>query len=429
MKGVIVRIWGRIRLVIITLLLLGAAILLASRGGDDARPHTELLPGHSSDAGSETRTTDAAYAQAPHSESLVMIQGLKAQRLVIWPLNGSAPPLEIDRQVTLWPLLPSPDGGRVLYGTQHTVMVLDVAARRAIIAGTLPPNGRLVYAQWSPDSRALAYVVQTPAHFSAYYTRADGTTEAALMVEVPTGLELDVGWLADGGDPVSISLGVGPRGGLETIYYRYHPPTGKITMLPPDTAIVQPWSPLRAPDGQRQVFAMKSWDESRYSGACHTGPLGLAGPEWLPLALRTLGYKIEVAFEIDGLFMDRPTWLDDGRIVFRTTADPVCTALDSGFYAGEVGKDPVKLVSAEPRYVADAADKVLWTASYALSPDQARIAWNENDYDTQRSRVLVAPLDSAGDVTTLFDTAKVDTPDAPFAFQDEVMILYFIWLP
>lgn len=429
------RLSGR-NLAVAALLAVLVGIVFAELRGGGGMSRTELLPDANDPAvGDTSRGVDTAAVtptRAPTAPTLVMIQGLTAQRLVIWPLDGSMPPLEVDRQVSMWPLLPSPDGQQVLYGTQHTVMVLDVAELRAFIVGTLPGGSRLIYAQWSPDGQAITYVVQTPFYLAAYYTLADGSAEAQLMLEVPSGLDLDVAWLPDG-DPVAITLGVGSRGGLVTVKYRYSPVDGTLTTLPPDAATIQPWVPLHSPDGSQQVYSVTTWDEARYTGECSTGPLAVVGGgDWLPLMLRLAIYEPAIAFEIDGLYMDRPTWLADGRIVFRTVADPICTTLNSGFYIGELGREPVKLVESEPQYVSDDAEKLLWTASYALSPDETQIAWNESDLDAQRSRIYVKPIDSdvedGANVRVLFET---DAPQAgvPFTFQDEMMILYFVWLP
>lgn len=424
-------------LAVAALLAVIVGILITELRSGGGMSRTELLPGVSDDpaVGDTSRSVDAVAVTPPRVPSvpaLVMIQGLTAQRLVIWPLDGSMPPLEVDRQVSMWPLLPSPDGRQVLYGTQHTVMVLDVTALRAVIVGTLPGGSRLIYAQWSPGGQAIAYVVQTPFYLAAYYTLADGSAAAQLMLEVPSGLDLDVAWLPDG-DPVAITLGVGSRGGLVTVKHRYSPADGTVTTLPPGVATIQPWAPMLSPDGSQQVYSVKTWEEARYTGECSTGPLAVVGGgDWLPLMLRLAIYTPEIAFEIDGLYMDRPTWLADGRIVFRTVADPICTTRSSGFYIAELGRAPVTLVESEPQYVSDDAEKLLWTASYALSPDETQIAWNESDLDAQRSRIYVKPIDAdagdGSDVRVLFET---DAPQAgvPFAFQDEMMILYFVWLP
>ena len=112
-------------------------------------------------------------------------------------------------------------------------------------------------------------------------------------------------------------------------------------------------------------------------------------------------------------------------------------AVDSGNVAvfdepAQFSLEPVKLVDAEPKYVADEADKLLWTASYALSPDQTRIAWNETDIDRQVSRIYARSLESTAgdgsDLDVMFETDSVE-PGVPFAFQDELMVLYFVWLP
>lgn len=361
------------------------------------------------------------------SESLLMIQGLKSRRLVIWPLLGDEPPHEIDTQVASLELLPDPGGTRVLYGTDRAVMVLDAGRRRATIVGVLPEGARLTAAQWSPDGSALAYVIRESAHLAAFYTRADGSADAQEMLNVHYGLGLDVGWLADG-RPVVIYLGLGPVGGFETQIELYDPGTGERNPLPPDTAIIQPWSPWRSPDGTQQIYGTSEWEDMRYKGQCRTGPLVLLGPDWLQVAVQSGGAKYKVAFELEGLFMDWPTWLDDGRVIFRGTADPVCTPLDSGLYIGEIGRIPRKLVAAAPSYFAsDESEKDSWSVAYALSPGQTHLAWTENDVEAQRSTIHLTAL-AGGPTEILFQTSPVTDP-APFAYRDQEMILHFIWLP
>jgi hypothetical protein len=361
------------------------------------------------------------------SDSLLMIQGLKSRQLVIWSLSGDAPPHVIDAQLATLELLPDPAGTRVLYGTDRAVMVLDVAQRRATIVGVLPVGASLTAAQWSPNGSDLAYVIRQDTRLIAYVTRADGSSDAHMMFETHYGLGLDVGWLADG-RPVIVYLGLGPIGGFETQLRRYDPASGESLPLPPDTPIIQPWSPWRSPDSAQQIYGTSEWEDSRYKGQCKTGPLVLIGPDWLPVAARgdMQGYK--VAFELKGLFMDWPTWLDDGRIVFRGIADPVCTPLGSGLYIGEIGHIPRKLVSAEPSYFADESEKQTWSVAYALSPGQTHIAWTDNDVEAQRSTIYLTALDGSSVTDILFQTPPVTDP-APFAYRDEEMILHFIWLP
>ena len=358
--------------------------------------------------------------------ALLLVQGLKARRLVLVPLEGSSP-IEIDRGVMSWPLLPDPAGGKVLYATERAVMVLDIHNRRATMVGTLPEGGRVVVGQWSPDGEAVAFVVQAEDALIATYARADGRDDPVELMRGPDGLDLDVAWLADG-RPVVLTLGLGPVGGFKTYRRLVDPATGESTLLPPDTSLIQPWMPWRSPDGSQQLYTTTTWEDARFHGACRTGSLGLAGAEWLPSHAVRPDASLTIAFEIEGLFMDRPFWLDDGRIVFRAIADPVCTTLESGLYVARLGDEPEPLVAAEPDYVADESDKVMWSTSYALSPDQARIAWTENDDGGQRAYVWVMPLDG-GERESLFTSAPVPPDAVPFSFRDREMILYFIWLP
>ncbi len=368
-----------------------------------------------------------AQAADPPPDTLVVIQGLTARRLVVVRLDGSDPPQEVDHAVITWPLVPSPDGTRVLYATERTVMVLDVSLRRAAIVGVLDEDAHLILAQWAPDGHAIAYVVQTSQQRIAYYTLPDGSLTAREMARVPSGLPLDVAWLPEG-MPVSIALGLGPVGGFEAHYQLFDPASGDIIPLPPDVTTMQPWSPWRSPDGMQQVYAASTWDDARYQGACLTGALALTGPEWLYVAART-GLAVEAtAFELNGLYMDRPTWLKDGRIVFRGIADKVCTSLDSGIYIGELGEAPHALVAAEPDYVSDNSDKLLWSTSYALDAAQTHLIWTDNSIESGEGRVQAMALDG-GPISTLFQTAPV-LPDAPpFAFRDTEMLLYVIRLP
>jgi hypothetical protein len=442
-----VRLTGR-HVVIAALLVALASIAILSSSSGPSHSRTELLPGI--DLFGESAASSAAElrqtpAYNPGAEALVVIQGLTARRLVLWPLDGSTPPQEIDHHIDIYalqPLLPSPDGTRVLYGTEHTVMVLDVHARRSIIVGLLPANSNLLYAQWSPDSRAIAFVVQTPLRLVSYYTLADGTVDAQGMLDVPYGLSLDVGWLPDY-TPVSMTLCVGIRGGLETLYYRFDPASGITENLTdvltenlvdaaptPPLTVIQPWSPRRSPGGMLQVYAAKSWEETRYQGTCRTGPLAISDNTWLAQTLRTVNYQDQIAFEIDGLYMDHPTWLDDGQIVFRAIADPICTDLESGFYLTTLGQTPIQIIHAEPEYISDEENKLLFTSTYALSPDQSRIAWIYNDITSARSIAYALPLDDPVNASpeALLETG-MPSADVPFAFQDEEMILYFAWLP
>lgn len=447
------RLTGR-HVVITTLLvtLFSSAIFILSSSTARNTSRIERLPGASVFGGagaSQPNMLRLTPAYAPDGEALVLIQGMTARRLVLWPLDGHTPPQEIDHQVG-GVLVPSPDGTRVLYGTDHTVMVLDIHARRSIIVGLLPPDSRLIYAQWSPDNRAIVYIVRAPhdldpphplLHLTSYYTLADGSADAQPMLNARYGLSLDVGWTPDG-YPVSMTLGVGTRGGLTTLYYRYDPGTGRLDnlndVLPvnvvdepgPSVTVIQPWYPWRSPDGTLQIYPTTSWEETRYQGACHRGPLAIADATWLAQTLRTVNYQHRIEFDIAGLYMDHPIWLDDGRIVFRAVADPVCTDLNSGFYIAELGHMPVQIIDAEPEYVPDDESKLLWVSNYALSPDQTRIAWIHNDIANGRATAYAIPLDHPLDAVpeTLLETGAV-LVDPGFKFQNEEMILYFVWLP
>jgi len=281
--------------------------------------------------------------------------------------------------------------------------------------------------QWSPDARSVAYVAQTADSLVAYYARAVGEQGAVEILRVPDGMYLDVGWLPDG-RPVAITLGLGPVGGFEASLQAYDPTTGTTAWIASDSDLIQPWTPWRSPDGTQQIYATTTWEESRYRGACRSGPLALVGDLWLPVAILGGEADPQIAFAMEGMFMDRPFWLDDGRIIFRAIADPVCTSLESGLYIATIGGEPVQLVAAEPDYTADESDKVLWSTSFAVSPDQAQIAWTENDDTRQRALIHVMPLDG-GPVATLFASPPIADDAIPFTFRDREMILYFIWLP
>lgn len=362
------------------------------------------------------------------AEALLLVQGLTAHRLVLWPLDGGAP-VEIDRGVSARPLIVSPEGQRVIYGTQGAALVLDVPAHRAAIVGSFAGGGQLITAQWSPDGRQVAYVVQQGAGLIAYLARADGTADARIMGTTSAGLDLDIAWTGQG-DPVLLTLGVGPSGGLARIAQRFDPISGALIVLPDTTPLLQLWDPRRAPDGAAQVFALRSWDEARYHGRCGSGPLGLVGTEWLPVALRMLSPQLSIAFEVEGLYFDQPTWLADGRIVFRAVADTVCTAQRSGVYMARLGETPAPIVEAEPDYVADDADKPLWVTSYALSPDQSRLAWTEHavgaHYATVYARALAGDP-AANPVETLLVITPAPDPD-PFAYRDDHLVLQMVWL-
>jgi len=191
--------------------------------------------------------------------------------------------------------------------------------------------------------------------------------------------------------------------------------------------VYQPWAPWKSPDGSQQVYSESSWEEARYKGTCQTGPLALTGDEWLYATVQGIVQPQHVIFEMEGMYLDRPTWLPDDRIVFRAVADDICTPQPSGLYVARIGQAPVKLVEAEPEYVSDESDKLLWSTSYALDPSYTRIAWSENDLEAERSTIYVMPL-AGGEPEVLFQTAPPDSTVA-FAYRDSETILYFIWLP
>src|SRR5690606_5507391 len=96
-----------------------------------------------------------------NNSALVMVQGLVERRLVIWPVSGVKPPLAVDHHVAVWLLMPDPTRSRVLYHTDRAMMVLDLDVQRAHIVGQLPPESTIIAAQWSPDGRAVAFVVES----------------------------------------------------------------------------------------------------------------------------------------------------------------------------------------------------------------------------------------------------------------------------
>lgn len=363
-----------------------------------------------------------------NNSALVMVQGLVERRLVIWPVSGVKPPLAVDHHVAVWLLMPDPTRSRVLYHTDRAMMVLDLDVQRAHIVGELPPESTIIAAQWSPDGRAVAYVVESGNNWIAYTTLANGSQAAAEMLRVPRGLPLDVAWLADG-RPVAIYMGVGPVGGLEAQYWLYDPATGEGLPLSPEVETFQPWSPWRSPDGRHQVYPMASWGRVRYGEACIEGALGLVGSEWLYLtSLGARGTPRAVAFAIDNMYLDRPTWLSDGRVVFRGVADRACKAAGSGLFVARLGGEPRRIVTIEPVFDSGDPDELLWSVPYAVSPDQQSVAWVKNDVQAGRSTVFLSPIDGEAPAQTLFETGPI-TSREPFAFHDQEMILQLLWLP
>ncbi len=428
----------RFKRALIVVLAGGVIVALASAAlsDDDAPAYTVALNPSREDSTSPPPEVVVANVRLPGGASpgsaLVLVQGMVERRLMYWPLVGTMPPREIDHHVRSWPLLADPGGRRVFYATETTAMVFDAQARRSVIVGEFQPDDVIWAVQWSPDGTALAYVVVTENDMVAYYARADGSRPARQMIAVRTGLHLDVAWLPDG-RPVAIYLGVGELGGLEPRYEVYNPGIGEMMPLPDDAAWVQTWQPWRSPDGRWSVYSMRAWEETTYRLGCLSGPLGLSDARWLDMA--SAGEPVtgkssdHTAFEIPGVYLDRPTWLQDGRIVFRGRADGSCTDAATGLYVAAVGEEPVLLAEAGTPYQADeqTGKTTYWAVSYHLSPDETLVAWVDNDEFTRTSRVRLTSL-VTGVTTTLYSTPfRLSGP--AFFYQDEQMILHFTWLP
>jgi hypothetical protein len=360
----------------------------------------------------------------------VIIQGLVERRLVVWPLDGSIAPQPVDDHVNLWPLLPDPTGEKVLYSAGKSVFVLNVRERRSVMVGMLPAQSKITQAQWSPDSRAVAYVTATEDEDTSYYASADGMRFAIPMKHVPNGLPLDVAWLDDG-RPVTIFMGVGEVGGLEARYQVYDPATGEQYLLSSGMPTMQPWSPWRSPDGSQQVYVEASWDDTKAHNVCKTGPLMLTGADWVYVTAQggSNDKLRQTVVELHNVYLDRPTWLHDGRILMRGMADEACAPSGSGLYVTRIGDAaPVQIVKAASPYAGSESDGTLWGLSYALSPDQSLIAWSDNDVAARLGSIRLIPV--AGGESHI--ALQVSTPldkSMPYAFQDQEMILYFIWLP
>jgi hypothetical protein len=364
---------------------------------------------------------------ASSTSALVMVQGAVERRLVVWPLLSDGSPEEVDRAVNMSLLQASPGGTHVLYRTDRALMVLDVAARRAVIAGTLPTDSKLIRAQWSPDGKAIAYVLSTAEQHVAYYTRYNGTQDAEPMLSVPRGLPVDVAWLPPA-RPVVIFMSIGPLGGLEARYVTYDPNTSDKLLLPEKPPVQQPHDPWRSADGAHQLYQVLRWPYTVQPGNCTTSTLAITGPEWVSLALAGSGQPHDVVFAINALYMDWPTWLPDGRVLFRGISDDTCLPHGSGLYIGDVEAQQARLlVEADPAYMLSADEDVVWDFSYDLSPDRTLVAWTHNDMAAQTSRVQIMPIDS-GPAEVLFQT-QPPPDDAQFDFVDRQMIMHFIWLP
>ena len=226
-------------------------------------------------------------------------------------------------------------------------MVLDVRARRSHIVAELPEDGAIRALQWSPDGSALAYVLEQGGQQTAYTVRRGGDQPPVAMLEAPAGLPLDVAWLADG-RPVVVSMGVGPVGGLEAHRLAYDPATDERVLLPPDTPLVQPHAPWRSPDGRHQLYSLASADMVGYTSGCRTGALGLAGEEWVYLALLGGGYERQQAFKLRDVVLDLALWLPDGRVLMRGVADEGCAPGASGIYVARLGEEPRQLIQTGP---------------------------------------------------------------------------------
>lgn len=423
----------RTRIGIISVILSGIAlvwIMLAAMSDGAPRAKTVPLPIARGVRGIPTPVELDVVGHKPGGASaasaLVMVQGLADRRLVYWPMGDEDEPQEIDRHVQTWPVLASPNGRYVFYTTETTAMIFDTVARRAIIAGEYESGDFVWSAQWSPDSSAIVYVVQTTGQHTAYFVPADGRQRAEVMNAAPTGLYLDVAWLRDG-RPATIHLGMGTTGGLEATYQLYDPDLGELLPLPPDVKIIQTWQPWRSPDGTQQVYTMQEWNTGKDRRGCNESPLGLADDAWLYLTAAGFGAPRKAAFEIEGVYLDRPTWLDNERVLFRGIADAVCTKTPTGLYIGTVGSTPDLLVEAGPPYNMDDTTKVSWSVSYALSPDRTLIAWSDNHEELMTSFIHLAALD--GSSTETLYTTPPPRSGPPFFYRDSQMILYFIWLP
>jgi hypothetical protein len=406
---------------------LGATLVL-DRGGDDGNITVRSVPASQGTGPAPMGVEAAKSADVPGPGSFLLLQGQQARRLVFWPLYGDEEPQIIDSHVSSSTILPDPTGEHVFYSTPGTVMVLDVDARRASIIGVLAEGSYPVRMQWSPKGQALAYVVREGTQLVAYYALADGATPAVPFMTLHEGLGLDVAWLPDG-RPVAIYMGIDPgAGALRAQFMLYDPRVDAVFSLPPDATAIQPWSPWQSPDGSQQVYALQQWQGDEYRQECMTGPLVIFDDEWLPVAIQNSGGSYTTLFEIYGLFMDWPTWLRDGRIVFRGTADDACQTAESGLYIASPGGKPERLVATEVKYTYDESEKMMWNVSYAINAEETHIAWTENDPDASRSTIYLMPLDASRPPERLYQTPPVADP-ASMDYRNDEMILSFVWLP
>ena len=359
--------------------------------------------------------------------AFVMIQGMVDRRLVYRPLGSDGPAMEIDRHVGLWPLILSPDGRHLVYATASSLMVFDVDSGRAAIVGRIPDGATVGNVQWAPDSRSLAYSLDAPERRATFTTRADGSTDAIQMTSVPSGLPVDVGWLLDG-RPVSIYIGIGQVGGLEARYLAYDPATGEKNVLDEDATVIQPWMPWRSPDRQVQLFPLGQPQETQWTRVCLSGEMGMIGADWLYLTAARIGEPEEMVFEVDSVFLDRPTWLVDGRVLMRGLPGTACDPGGMGIYLGELGdKSPEQIIQTPPVFDTTNSDALFSSLAFAVGPGEREIAWTTHDRTVGQSAIHVMPLDD-GEPRVIYQTALPDG-SASYAFQDSALIINFVWLP
>jgi hypothetical protein len=191
--------------------------------------------------------------------------------------------------------------------------------------------------------------------------------------------------------------------------------------------VIQPWTPWRAPGGDYQLYPLSTWGDTR-RGPCKTGALSLTGDEWIQLTLSGAHYKEQqIAFEIKSVFLDQATWLSDGRILMRGMADEACSPTGAGLYVAYLSGQPRQIVQTASPYTSDDPKALLWGVAFAVSPDESLVAWAENDTAAARSTIHLTPIDD-GEASTLLAITPPEN-GAPFDYQDNHLILAFIWLP
>ena len=213
-----------------------------------------------------------------------------------------------------------------------------------------------------------------------------------MLLQVAAGLPLDVAWLADG-RAVTLSLGVGPVGGLETFAYAYDPvPPGNgraAARNAADPALAALALAGRPAAGLRR----QNLGRSTLKGTCGTGPLTIVGSGWLYSELLSSATQT-TGFELQGIYLGiaPPGCTMAAFLSARQRIKPARNSLPGCISARSV-RTPQLLAAAEPDYVSDQSDKLLWSTSYALSPDESLVAWTENDVEAGRGRVNLTPLD------------------------------------